>query len=130
MAEGISIKENGVLLKKIVAEKGFSGYKNRYYLILQKIIKKDTVYKELSDESKAILHQEIGLDEEKIKLMSELIYGKPVADDADAAQKPLQTEIGFVLSLLPFRKIITYKPLPEEKRLPLLKSSGFLVSMT
>lgn len=70
MAEGISIKENGDLLKKIVAEKGFSSYKNRYYLILQEIITKDTIYEELSDESKAILHQETGLDEEKRKVMS------------------------------------------------------------
>lgn len=106
------------MLKKIVAEKGFSGYKNRYYLILQEIITKDTVYEELSDESKAILHQETGLDEEKIKVMSELVYGKPVPDaDAETGQKPLQTKIGFVLSLLPYRKSVTYNPLPEDKRL-------------
>ena len=131
MADKLEIKENSELLKKIVAEKGFSGYNNRYYWILQEVINEKTVYEELSEENKAILHHVTGLDQEKIKVMSELVYGKPVPDDdADTTPETPQTKIGCVLALLSYRSKPSYRPLPEEKRLNPLEEYITLLSIS
>lgn len=76
MADRPKISENFGLLRQIVAERGFWGYRSKYRLILESIINDKTVYEELSDENKAILHYVTGLQEDKIKTLSELIYGK------------------------------------------------------
>lgn len=76
MADRPKISENFGLLRQIVAERGFWGYRSKYRLILESIINDKTVYEELSDEIRQSFITSTGLQEDKIKTLSELIYGK------------------------------------------------------
>ena len=62
MVGDIKIKENRELLARIVAEKGFFGYKWQHHEIWERIITPETTYEGLSDENREILYDVTGLD--------------------------------------------------------------------
>lgn len=102
-------KDITAMLSQLVAERGYIGFKYRYREIAKQIIDPNSVYENLSDENKDIIHKALNLSEENLKQISALLYSKNESEG---------TKIGFVLGLLSFQcsGADKYTPLPEEAR--------------